>query len=128
MPSVSARLRAEPVQQRVARRVAEAVVVGLEAVEVEEREQHGPLRGGLGGQPLEVGEQRAPVAEAGEGVGRGLDLAGAERAQVLAEGELEAQDGGRDGGGGQPQRGLVHAVVVVVDEQAERDQRERRGE
>ena len=118
---------AEPVQQRVAGRVAEGVVVGLEAVEVEEREQHGPLGRGVGGQPLEVGEQRAPVAEAGQGVGRGLDLARAERAQVLAEGQREAQHGGRDGGGGEPQRDLVQPVVVVVDEQAERDQRERGG-
>ena len=63
---------AEVLDQHVAGDVAEDVVVGLEAVEVEQRE---PPRAPAGGLLQRVGErahQRAPVAEAGEAVGQRL--------------------------------------------------------
>ena len=63
--------RAEPGQQGVAGRVAEAVVVALEAVEVEHDQAEGVL-GGRGRGAGEVGPQLAPVPEAGEAVGAGL--------------------------------------------------------
>ncbi len=118
----------ETSEQRIAGRVPEAVVVGLEAVEVEQREQDGTLRRRPGGQPVEIGEQRAPVAQAGERVRRRLDLADAQRAEVLVEGQREADDGRGDRGRRQPQRELVQPLVVVVDQQAERDQREPGGD
>ena len=64
-------LGAEALEQQVARRVAERVVVGLEAVEVEERE-HGRVHLVLGEPALELGDQRAAVAEPGQRVGRRL--------------------------------------------------------
>ena len=92
---VSVRLRPSRASSASPAEVAEGVVVGLEAVEVEERQHRGPL-GGVGDDALEVAQQRAAVAEAGQRVGRGLDLADAEQLQVLAEDEREAHDGGRD--------------------------------
>ena len=44
------------------------VVVALEAVEVEQLEQQRPLERGVADADLEVGQQAAPVAEAGERV------------------------------------------------------------
>ena len=70
-------------EQRVAGRVAEAVVVLLEAVEVEEREQLRPLVAHDGHRVVEVGDERAAVAQAGEGVGERLHAAGGQQALVL---------------------------------------------
>ena len=67
-------LRAEAGEKRIARGVAERVVVALEAVEVEQHQQR--RRHGVAGQPpLEVGEELTPIREARERVGRRL-LAG----------------------------------------------------
>ena len=59
--TAAARFAPEPAQQRVAGRVAEAVVVRLEAVEVEEREQVRALA--RLERVLEVEHQAAAVAE-----------------------------------------------------------------
>ena len=65
---VAASLSPEPLQQRVAGRVAVGVVVRLEAVEVEHRE-HERVRSRRGlAASLEVRHQAAPVAEPGERV------------------------------------------------------------
>ena len=63
---------AEPRQQRVAGRVPVGVVVGLEPVEVEHREHRGGVVGALGDGPLEVDQEPAPVAQAGQVVGQRL--------------------------------------------------------
>jgi len=54
----------EPAQQQVSGRVPEGVVVGLEAVEVEDREQ-GRARAAVSQLLAEVGDERAPVGEPG---------------------------------------------------------------
>ena len=75
---------AEAGEQRVAGRVAEGVVVLLEAVEVEEREEELSLAAGARQLDLEVVDQRAPVGEPGQRVGAGLFAAGGGHARVLA--------------------------------------------
>ena len=57
---------AEPREQRVARRMAEAVVVRLEAVQVEEHQHR--LRLGVD-RLVQVGDERPPVPEPGQQVG-----------------------------------------------------------
>ena len=71
------RLRAEPREQRVARRVAERVVVVLEAVEVEEDEHQRALVAAVGERLVERRGERAAVAEAGQRVGQRLAAGGA---------------------------------------------------
>src|SRR5690349_14942612 len=89
--SSEARLRVasppEPNQQAVAGGMAEGVVVGLEAVEVEEREQVGSAAG-LVVEALEVEEELAAVGEAGQRIG----LERGHQAVVLNEGEGEPDD------------------------------------
>src|SRR6185312_502529 len=65
---------AEAHEERVAGLVAERVVVVLEAVEVEQGEYRGIARARVPHAPLEVGEELAAVAEAGQPVGRRLAL------------------------------------------------------
>jgi hypothetical protein len=114
----------EALEQRIASRVAERVVVGLEAVEVEQRE-HVAVAGHVeAGSRLEVAHQRAPVAQPGERIRGRLELALAQHAQVLAEGEGEAGDDGEAGRGRQPEREAVDPGVVVDHEHAERHDRQ----
>ncbi|MEO8688662.1 MAG: hypothetical protein ABI611_10635, partial [Solirubrobacteraceae bacterium] len=80
---------AHPDQQGVAGRVPVGVVVGLEPVEVEDRQASGTLCRGLRGHALEVARQGAAVAEPGERVGGGLLAAGREHPEVVPEGERE---------------------------------------
>ena len=63
---------AEAGQERVAGRMPVRVVIGLEAVEVEHGEHRGGVIGALGDGPLEVDQQAAAVAQAGEVVGERL--------------------------------------------------------
>ena len=67
--------------------MTEGVVVGFEAVEVQQHE--GCFGGFRRGQ---VCEQLAPVAEPREGVGRRIDPARAEHPQVLLEDQRHADD------------------------------------
>ena len=79
----AAERHSQAVQQRVAGRMAEGVVVLLEAVEVEEAENPRP-RAALGVQlGVEVLDQRAAVAQAGERVGQGFHAACREEALVV---------------------------------------------
>ena len=104
---------------------AEEVVVGLEAVEVEER-QHGGLDLVLAEPPLELGDQRSPVAEPGQRVGGGLAAARAQHAAVVAERAAETSDHGEQARGRGPHREGVELVVVV--EQQDRDRGQPGGE
>jgi hypothetical protein len=74
--------RAELVEQDVARAVAVAVVVGLEAVEVEQQEGVGRVRV-QDSRQLDL--EAAPVAQPGQRVGGGLDAAAGEQRVVLAQ-------------------------------------------
>ena len=110
-------------------RVAERVVVGLEAVEVEQQEEP-PGRVPAVEEGLEALHQRAPVAETGQLVGERLDPRCSEHRQVLVEGQRHARDHG-----GQPercrdQRDRIDAVEVIPDLDRETDARgrERRDE
>ena len=113
---------AEAGQQRVARGMPERVVVGLEAVEIEQDEQR--LRAAQG---VQVGQQLPAVAEPGERVGRRLDLAQPQHLQVLPEDEHHPHDHRGDAGGREHEREQMDAVEVVVDERGEPDRPERRG-
>ena len=100
------------------------VVVGLEAVEIEDREAGGALRGRLRGHALELARQRPAVAEPGERVGGGLLAAGGEHPAVVAVGDHEPHEHGHETGAGEREREHVGGVEVVVDQQAERRDRE----
>ena len=78
-PYRSRHLLAQPREQHVSGGVAEAVVVGLEAVEVEQGEQ--PALGSAN-HPIEVVEQHAAVAEPRERVRHRLRLRTAQQAHV----------------------------------------------
>jgi hypothetical protein len=61
-------------EQGVAGRMTEAVVVALEAVEVEQHQQHRPGWGGLLQSLVQVGLELTAVGDPGQGVGhRGGD-------------------------------------------------------
>ena len=82
---------AEVLDQHVAGDVPEDVVVGLEAVEVEQREPPRAARLGLLQRVGERAHQRAPVAEAGEAVGQRLVAGALEQPGVLAQADREPQ-------------------------------------
>ena len=114
---------AEAREQRVAGRVAEGVVVGLEAVEVVEHEdRRDPPQGE---DVLEVAHEAAAVAQAGERVGQRLRAAVAEHRQVDEEGHREAPDDRQHATAhAKRDREQVQAREVVGDEQRQREQRE----
>ncbi len=68
---------AEAGEKRVARWMAERVVVLLEAVEVEEREHDAALAAGVHQRRIEIVDQRAAVGKPGQRVGAGLLVTGA---------------------------------------------------
>jgi hypothetical protein len=113
----------EPAEKGVAGAVPEAVVVGLEAVEVEQ-EQDVRCRIVLFTKLLEADDDGAPVEEAGERVGQRLVARPVEQPQVLAERHREASEhrsqpecGGDDGDG-------VLAAEVIPGEEREADEPE----
>ena len=65
---------AHAAEQQVALYVAEAVVVGLEAVEIAQQEDAAVAAGSPQHRRVEVAQQLAPVGEPGEGVMVRLDL------------------------------------------------------
>ena len=100
-------LRGEAHEQRVAGDVAEGVVVGLEAVEVEEHERH---RTGMAAsnEVLEHAQHQAAVAEARERVGQRFVARGVQEREVLGEHQRAAGHGrkqreGREDAGGRQQ-------------------------
>ena len=106
-------------EQGIADRVAEAVVVLLEAIEVEHRQPTRVLGSGLGNGRHQVGHQPAPVGQPRERVGAGLALSALDQFEVLAEGERHPDDGHGEGGQCQHQRGDGKRVHRVNDQQAE---------
>ena len=116
----------QALQEGVARRVPERVVVALEAVQVEERERVGAALLGFHAR-LQVVHQPAPVAEPGERVGDGLMAAGLEHRRVGPEGDRHAEHDRHQGGGREQQGDRVQAIEVVVDEQCEADEGEATG-
>ena len=107
--------RAEAQQQRVAGEVAEGVVVVLEAVEVEHRQHDRRLGGGGPDPPLEVGEQLAAVAQAGQRVGGRvrLELAAGGAQRDAGEGDHQQRDHEhRDRHRPEPERKLPVGVVA----------------
>ena len=117
---------AEAREQGVARRVAEGVVIGLEAVEVEQREQHEPV--GVGDVAVHVAHQRAPVAEPGEGIRQRLVTARREHGEVLGEGDAQAQDHGHHRRGGEREGDGVDAVKMVVHQHGQAGRADDRGD
>ena len=84
-------LRTEAGEQRVSRRVAEAVVVALEAVQVEDHQEN--WRGViLAESALEVPDELASIAETRENVGDRLELRELEEPTILVEGHNESHD------------------------------------
>ena len=98
-------------QQRVARRVTEAVVVGLEAV-------RSKMRGASAARaprddPLEVAQQPAPVSEAGQVVGHRLVPGQREELRVLTEREGESHEDEQQRRRREGDRKQVETVEVV---------------
>jgi hypothetical protein len=103
------------------------VVVVLEAVEVEDGDEHRPL---VGEDLVEVAHQLAPVAEARDGVDERLALAGREDVSVVAEGESEPDDDREECEDIERARDVVDRVDELVGLQADGDEakRDRHGE
>ena len=86
----------EPGKKGVARRMAERVVVLLEAVEVEEREDDVALAAGVRQLGIEVVDQSPPVGKPCQRVGAGFLMAGGGHSRVLtgeALGDCTSQRG-----------------------------------
>ena len=115
--------RAEPREQRVAGRVAERVVVLLEAVEVEDAEHDLGARP-LGEDVLEIGHERTAVAQAREPVDERLAPARAQHPEILVVRHRQPDEHRDEGGRREPEREQVDLREVVVHEQHQADRRE----
>ena len=107
--------------------MAERVVVGLEAVQVE-HDEHERRRLVVGEPLLEVEDEPAPVAEPRQRVGERFLTGRLEQLNALAEREDCAHDHHSDRGRRKSDRDHVEAHEVVVDEERQADQGEERGE
>ncbi len=127
---VFAQVGAEAGEEDVARRMAEGVVVVLEAVEVEQGERDRRLGDRLREGLVERAGQCAAVAEAGERVGQGLAARGVQHADVLAERQRQADHHEDQRRGGERDGQRVEVAHRAVDQQLERDATgdQRRGE
>src|SRR6266508_4325840 len=98
--------------------MAEAVVVTLEAVEVEEHQQR---RSGmlLVQPPLEVEDELAAVEETRERVGDRLMAGQLVEPRVLPEGRDEAEDDEKQRRSREDNSQQVHVSEVVVDEDSD---------
>jgi len=99
--------------------VAEGVVVGLEAVQVEQQQGERALQRRAGEVALEIGHQAAPVAQPGERIHQGLLAAGGQQPRAVAEGHRHPQHHEAERGGGQAECHDAQAREVVVGEQAQ---------
>src|SRR5262249_11408292 len=111
----------ETLEERIPGRVAEGVVVSLEAVQVEDDEQPRLGDGGAAERVVELRHQLAPVAETGERVGHCFQLRQLEEHPVLAEGDGEPDDDRGQRGDGEGQRERVEALEMVEHEDADCD-------
>ncbi len=114
-PTAACSWRASRLEQRVAGGMAERVVVGLEAVEIEDADGDGLVPAERADHALHVGEQLAAVAEPGERVGGRVQVAAATRAERVGEGDREGGQQEHDGDDGAdrrdgPRPGRVGAV------------------
>ena len=105
----------------------EAVVVLLEAVEVEDHERDRLLGAGCGGRLLQVVDQSASVPQSRKGVGQCLSAARVEQLDVLAERDGHSNDHSGQCRHRQPQRQHVLGLDRVVPEQRQTGHGERRG-
>ena len=112
---VGREVAAEADEQRVARGVAEGVVVVLEAVEVEQHEHERAGVVGLGQHRLEVAGQRAAVAEPGQRVGHRLVARRAQDRDVVAEGQHQPRHHRDERERGQRDRERVEVGQAAVD-------------
>jgi hypothetical protein len=101
--------------------MAERVVVGLEAVEVEQH-QDGCRAGVQGG--AEIKHQLAPVSHAREGIRLRFDPGRRQQQHLLAEGEGHPGDHRQHRGGGEDGCGLVQRLELPVHEDSERGEAE----
>ena len=109
---------AEAGEKRVAGRMAERVVVLLEAVEVEEREHDAALAAGVRQLGIEIVDQRAAVGKPRQRVGASFLVAGSGHSRVLAGEAL---------GDGASERGTAVEEHERQCEQEDRDCGARRG-
>ncbi len=109
---------AEAGEKRVARRMAERIVVLLEAVEVEECEHNAALAAGVRQLGIEVVDQRTPVGKPRQSVGACFLVAGSGHARVLTGEAL---------GDGAGERGSSVEERECQREQRDRDCRPHRG-
>ena len=120
---------AEVLDQHVAGDVAEDVVVGLEAVEVEQRELPRAPGRGLVERVGQRAHQRAAVAEPGQRVGQRLVARALQQAGVLAQAHREPQHEQERDGEREVDRGRAQRLdLAVPHEHAERGERERGGQ
>jgi hypothetical protein len=102
----------EPAEQQVAAEMPEVVVVGLEAVEVEQQQPHGAILGRFRPDVVQILGELPAVGEAGERVDRGLatlmELGGLERPHDRDDGDQQ-RERRQDGHGIVKRRARVHA-------------------
>ena len=104
----------------------EAVVVALEAVQVQDHQEDRPPRW-IVEHCLQVGHEPPAVAETGEHVRDRLLAGEREESPVLAERDREPQEDEQEAAGGEAHRQHVDAREVVDDEDADGDDRARDG-
>jgi hypothetical protein len=105
--------------------MTEGVVIGLETVEVEDRQQVAVLVVGLLDRDCELVHEQAAVAEARERIGERVAARGPKQPAVLGEGEQQAAEHEHERAGGERNRGGRKARYMVEDQEAdgaERDQ------
>ena len=108
--------------------MAERVVVGLEAVEIEE-EQERRFIAGRREVLVEAADECAAVPETRQGVAERFDTRQLKQHQVLLEREHETPDDGDEAERSRDQRNRLHPMKVVPELDPEADQRHRdRGE
>ena len=111
----------QPPQQRITGGMPEAVVVGLEPVEVEQRER---VRAAALDRLLEVEHQAPPVAEPGDGIRLRLAPADGQQREVVGEQQRHPHDHHAERRGREAGREPVHRRELVVDLEAHRHRRE----
>jgi hypothetical protein len=118
---------AEAPQERIARGVAEAVVVELEAIEVEQNDVEGPWAPTGGEAALEVEHQVAAIAQAGERIGQRFAARLFERAEPLVERHDQSHDDRQQRHRGECDRQEIDVAQCRVDKQTQSHGREADG-
>jgi hypothetical protein len=95
--------------------MAEAVVVLLEAVEVQQHQQHALAVNESALGALEIADERPAIAETGEDVRARLLAARSQHPQIPGEGERQPHQDGAQTGRRQGQREQVDAMEVVIE-------------